>query len=292
MKKILVTGATGFIGKHLCRKLLKLGYDITAISFEEGAIDGKKVFALDITDRKAVEKYFNNKKFDIIFHLAAVREGAERCMLVNGLGTLNILEQLKKESVGKIIYASTIEVYGRQKKTSVISEKVIPCPDTFYGIGKILGEYYCRNYFNGFKTPYICLRFTSVYGKNQISPSVVETFINRAEKNQDIVIHGKGEGKVDLIFVEDVINVLIMAGNSKKIGVFNIGSDSIISIKDLANAIREIWLSQSKIIFDRTKTENCYNIKLNIQKAREELNYFPTYTITKGLKKLKKQLYV
>ena len=297
MKKILLTGATGFIGQHLYQKLKELGCQVTGISFEGGEVVGDKITALDITDKKALENFFGDQNFDIVFHLAAVRNGTDksleaagRCFSINGFGTLNILEQLKKQKKGKMVYASTLEVYGRKKTLSLISEEALPQPKSFYGISKLLGEYYCQKYFNDFHLPYICLRYAPVYGKGQLATSLTSIFIERAKNNEDIIIFGQGKGCLDLVFIEDVIGITWLTGISSKTGIFNIGSGSVINIRELAEMIKKIWSSRSKIVFDETKTENCYNIELDIQKAKQQLNHSPKYPLLAGLEKLKSQL--
>jgi UDP-glucose 4-epimerase len=271
MKKVLITGASGFVGGYLCRKLESLGFEIA-------------LFSSDITDKKAVENVFENDKFDIIFHLAAVRNGAEECLTVNGLGTFNILEQARKQGGVRMVYISTLEVYGRQKTFSVLSEEAPLRPDSFYGITKLFGEQYCQRYSKNFKVSCASLRFAPIYGKGQLPTSTTSIFIEKAKLSQDITIYGGGNGCLDLLFIEDAVSAIIAAGNSETNGIFNIGSGSKVNIKQLAEKIKEIWQSQSKIIFDKEKEENCYNIQLDIKKANKELGFYPKYSLEKGLK--------
>lgn len=292
---ILITGATGFIGKHLYQRLKPLKYNVTGTSLEGGEVANEKITILDITDRKAVEKFFTEKEFNIVFHLAAIKveakkdnlETAKRCFLVNGLGTLHILEEIKKQRSCKIIYASTIEVYGPRGSISVISEDVMPQPRSFYAISKFLGEYYCKKHFKDFRIPYICLRLASVYGQGQPPTSLIPVIIEQARDNEDIVVYGQGKGCFDFLFIEDLLNTMIDAGNSPETGIFNIGSGSTISVRALCKKVKNIWNSASRIIFNEAKTENCYNIQLDIQKAKQQLHYSPQYTIDKGLERLK-----
>lgn len=292
--KILITGATGFIGRHLWRKLKELKYDITGASLKGGEINNDKIYSLDIADEKAVRKFFLKKKFDIVFHLATARiknnnlEAAQKYILVNELGTLNILEQLKNMEGCKIVYASTIEIYGPRDNVSIVSENDIPEPKSFYAISKLVGEYFCKKYFDEFNIPFICLRLASVYGKYQAPISLIPIVIEKIKNNEDIIVYGEGKGCFDFVFVEDVIDTIITAGTSSEIGVFNIGSGSTLSVKKLCENIINTWASQSKIIFDNTKTERCYNIQLDIERAKQKLNYSPRYQIEDGLTKLKR----
>lgn len=273
MKKILITGADGFLGKILCQKLKILGQDFVA-------------FRGDITDNKNVENNFETNKFDVILHLAAVRNGGRECLMANGLGTLNILEQAKKQNC-RLVFISSMEVYGRQKIFSIFSEESAVGPDSFYGITKLLGEKYCQLYSENFGVSCISLRLAPVFGINQIPNSTTSIFIERAKQNEDIVIYGKGDGCLDLLFAEDAAEAIILAGNSKIKGVFNIGSDNIINIRQLAEEIKKIWNSKSKIVLDENKKENCYNIRLDIAKAKSSLGYFPKYNLAEGLLKIK-----
>lgn len=296
MKKILITGATGFIGKHLYRRLKKLHYDVLGISLGGGEIDGNKIVDLDITNRKAVKRFFTNKKFDIIFHLAATKtkendlKAAEECILINSFGTLHLLESLKEMKGCKIIYTSTIEIYGPRNTVSKFKESTTPQPKSFYAISKLMGEYYCKKYFDEFQIPFVCLRLASVYGMGQPVSYLIPMIIEKAKNNEDIVVYGRGRGCFDFLFIEDLINAAIAAGTFPEVGVFNIGSGSVVSVKELCEKIKKIWLSRSEIIFNYKKAENCYNIQLDNQKAKKRLNYSPRYSIEKGLAKLKNQM--
>ena len=295
MKKILITGATGFIGRHLYRRLKDLKYDVMGISFEGGEISGDKITSLDITNEAAVKKFFDGKKFDTVFHLAAIKsdtrsdnlETTKRFNLINGIGTLNILKKLSKKNNCRIIYSSTIEIYGSSDTPVLISESAVPRPKSFYAISKLLGEYYCEKYFDDFQVPYICLRLASVYGSCQPVSSLLPIIIEKAMNNEDIIVYGQGMGFFDFIFIDDAISAFLVAGISLEVGIFNIGSGTVISVKELCEKVKKVWFSQSEIIFDNTKRENCYNIQLDITKAKQKLNYIPKYSIDKGLAELK-----
>ena len=292
--RALVTGATGFIGCHLFRLLKKMGYEVSGLAQKGGQVDGDQIISLDISNSDEVVKFFSKKDFDVIFHLAAFKtslpdiNSAKKCIDTNVLGTLNILDQIKRRNYCKIVFASTIEVYSFSDSLRVVDEMEKPEPSSHYGISKLMGEYCCVMYHKDYDIPYVCLRYSSVFGDGQ-KTSLIPITIERAERDQDIIIYGKGEGCFDFVFIDDVLTATVKSAESDEVGVFNIGSGSSVKVKTICEKIKEIWSSESGIVFDETKPERCYNIQLSIEKAKEKLGYFPRFSIEDGLRETKKR---
>jgi len=297
MKKILVTGATGFIGKHLYRKLKELGYQVTGISFEGGKIDGDKINALDITKKEAVDKFLKNKKFDIIFHLAAFipknREeyDLEECLKVNGVGTFNLLLSAKERGVNKFIYSSSASIYNR-KNTPWPAKEEYASPENIYGLSKLAGENLCEILRKNTKLKTVSLRYASVYGPGQEPYCVLPIFIERALKNRDIEVFGTGQRTQDFIYVKDVVTANIQAAISKTEGVFNVGSGKETSMLELAQEILKVFSkSKSKIKRKAVKKEDKTRFCLNIEKAKNELKFLAKYSLKEGLEDYKREIY-
>lgn len=286
--KILLTGADGFIGKYLVSKLKKLGYDVTGISKRE----------CDITNKKVVKNLFKEKNFGIIFHLAAFtpqkleeEKDFENLFSVNVLGTLNLLETSLEKGVKKFIYSSSSSVYNRQDISIPAKEEYVS-PENIYGISKLAGENLCEIFRKKHKLKTISLRYSSVYGFGQKEGSVLPIFIEKALKDEDIVIFGKGERTQDFIYVEDVVEANIKSVFSKTEGVFNIGSGKETSMIELAKTILEVFSeSKSQIIKKQVDNYNEGRFFLNIQKARKELGFVARYSLKEGLRKYKKMIY-
>lgn len=297
MQKILITGATGFIGKHLYQKLKELKYDVTGIALRGGIIDRDKIIRLDITNKKAVEKIFNGKTFDLIFHLATFipkvpeNYNLKKCLLVNGIGTYNLLLASEKNKVEKFVYSSSGAVYNR-KNTLLPAEEEYSAPENIYGISKLVGENICEIFRknSGLKT--ISLRYASVYGTGQEPYCVLPLFVKRALKNKDIKIFGSGERTQDFIYVDDVVEANIKSALSRAEGIFNVGSGQEVSMVELAETILNVFSeSKSKIKKKIVTNEDKSRFVLDINKAKKKLKFSPQYSLEQGLQEYKKIIY-
>ena len=297
MKKVLITGATGFIGKHLYCKLRDLKYDVVGISFEGGEINRDKIIYLDITKKEEVDKFIKNKKFNIIFHLAAFipktkeNYNLEKCLKINGLGTYNLLLAAKNRRVDKFIYSSSASIYSR-KNTRMPAKESCFAPENIYGLSKLVGENLCELFRRNFNLKTVSLRYASVYGQGQEPYCVLPLFIEKVLNNDDIEVFGSGKRTQDFIYVKDVINANIKAAFSKTEGVFNIGSGKEISILDLATIILKIYPeSKSKIKSKPMVNEDKTRFFLDVKRAKKELNFHTKYSLEDGINDYKKAIY-
>jgi len=297
MKKVLITGATGFIGRHLYRKLKELGYGVTGLSFEGGEIDGDKIIFLDITNKTAVDNFFKKGKFDFIFHLAAFIPkrmedyNLEKCLRVNGLGTHNLLLTAKERGVDKFIYSSSASIYNR-RNTLMPAKEDYAAPENIYGLSKLVGENLCELFRRSFNLKTVSLRYASVYGQGQEPYCVLPIFIEKVLNNDDIEVFGSGDRTQDFIYVKDVVNANIKAAFLKAEGIFNIGSGKETSTLDLAKTILKISPeNKSKIKKKPTIKEDKTHFFLDVRKAKKELNFQAKYSLERGLQDYKKAIY-
>jgi len=241
--KYAVIGGAGFIGSHLVRELLHLKHSITVIdSLAKGKKENLKdilnvieFLDIDIRDNSSLEKSL--KFFDGVYHLAWRESFSKQkeYFQVNVEGTENILKLALKHGF-KVIYASSLSVYGNPKRNPV-SEDHEKNPITPYGITKLRTEHLLEKYAKlGVKS--IGLRYFNVYGKRKLGPNngVIPDFLENIAKNEPLVIYGSGSQIRDFIFIEDVIKATCLAMESKmKSGFINIGSGIGTSISDLAD---------------------------------------------------------
>ncbi|PIU15333.1 hypothetical protein COT20_01810 [bacterium (Candidatus Gribaldobacteria) CG08_land_8_20_14_0_20_39_15] len=298
MKKILITGASGFIGRHLYQRLKKMGYDITGVSFEGGKIDQDEITALDITDQEAVEIFFNRRVFDTVFHLAAylpskseeeyynVRKG----FLINGLGTYNLLMASRKQGVSKFIYSSSASVFNRLSHKISVKEKEIACCENVYGITKLAGENLCEFFRKKYGLKTVCLRYASVYGPGEKNQGVIQFFLKRALAGETLEVFLGGERTQDFIYVKDAAEANFRAALSQAEGVYNIGSGEETAVIDLARLIIKVCRSKSKIVKAPFLKEDKSRFFLDIARAKKDLNFFPGYSLAQGLKEYKNYL--
>ncbi len=287
--KILVTGASGFIGTYLVRRLEKLGYNVFGI-------DEK---TLDIRNREAVKTFFKKRRFDTVFHLASLLPGFpqdhtfDAYMRVNGFGTLYLLEAAAKTHVKRFIYSSSVSVYSCSQ-TPMPAKELYAAPESFYGLSKFIGERLCEIVRKATGLSTVSLRYSSVYGFGQKPNSVLAIFLMRALQNRDLQIQGTGKRTQDFVYVEDVVSANLKAAFSSKVeGVFNIGSGQEISVQELAEIILRVF-SESKSRIKKiqaSEKQNEERFALDMQRTKKELGFTPKFTLVKGLSDYKKNIY-
>ncbi len=293
-RNILVTGADGFIGSHLCEELVINGYTVF------GLVRSKKIERLkyllsnkkfhlqrgNITSFNLINKTIKTNKINIIFHLAAVLPGAANLddpfplFNVNIGGTLNLLNAAYKNKVDKFIYASTMSVYAIPPRYLPVDENHQTLPLTIYGASKLGGELFCNAYSKEMNI--IILRYGGAYGKKQHEHYASYRFIKQALNNEPITIYGSGTQTTDFTYIDDIVRGTVLAMKKNRPGVYNIGSGKETSIKELAQKIVKLTGSKSKIILTKKGTDRPFRFFLDIKKAKRILNYSPA-SLNKGL---------
>jgi len=290
---ILITGGTGFIGRHLIPELIVKGYEMVLLVNKtlppEEWSKKTKIIEVDITKK---EQVFNLKgyPFKSIIHLAAyipkedIPEEFENCLRVNVIGTNNLLEFAKKEGITQFINSSTVMVYGATERPKVFKEKNKASPNTYYGMSKLIGEILCERYRKKFNIKTVSLRYAYIFGQGMPEHFVFKKFLNRALRNEDIEIYGTGRGIRDFIYIKDVVRAIISALEKKAVGVYNIGTGKGTSLLDLAKIIVKILKSKSKILKLDNKKEDKSYLVVDISKAQKILGFHPKFLLEDGIK--------
>lgn len=296
--KCLVTGGAGFIGSHLADKLIKKGHKLIIV---DNLSTGKKIninpkakfYKIDIQNPKIFD-IFRKEKPEIVFHYAAqidLRKSVETPLedaKINILGSLNILENCRKYSVKKIIFASTGgAIYGEANN--------IPTPEDYpafplspYGIAKLTIEKYLNYYFKNFNLSYAALRLGNVYGPRQNSKGeagVIAIFCDKILFEEQSIIYGDGKQTRDFVFVDDVIEANILAIKSKKVGIFNVGTAKETDINTIFWKLKKLTKSNCKKIHGPAKTGEQKRSCLDYTKAKREFGWQPKYDLDNGFKK-------
>lgn len=248
-QKALITGGAGFIGSHIVEALLKEGiepvvFDDFSMGRKENIHPDVKIIEGDILDERQLGLALNG--IDAVFHEAArvsIRGSVTKFYTdaqTNIMGTLNLLKQLAKSKVKKLIYASSMAVYG-ETKSLPISENYPLNPISPYGISKLAGEKYCLELGKVAGIDVVALRYFNTYGIRQtLTPyvGVITIFIHRLLKGKPPVIFGDGEQIRDFISVKDIAraNILAMEGNYNG-EIFNVGTGNGTTINQLADFI-------------------------------------------------------
>ncbi len=301
MKRILITGGAGFIGSHLCERLLNEGNEIICLdNFFTGSKDnirhliGNNHFELvrhDIT-----KEYF--AEVDQIYNLACPASPPHyqynpiKTIKTSVLGTANMLG-LAKRCKATILQASTSEVYGDPKvhpQTEDYWGNVNPIGiRSCYDEGKRCAETFMMDYHRQNKVDTRIVRIFNTYGPNMAENDgrVVSNFILQALKNEDITVYGDGCQTRSFCYVEDLIDGMIKMMNNSNgfIGPVNLGNPTERTILDFAKTIIEMTDSKSKIIYKELPSDDPMQRKPDISLAKKELGWEPKVDIREGLEK-------
>ncbi|MFW9990365.1 MAG: SDR family oxidoreductase [Candidatus Odinarchaeota archaeon] len=302
-KRILVTGAAGFIGSNLTEKLLNLGASVIGIDnlFNgrlenlEGAFNNKnfQFHKGDIRDFSFLLDVFND--IDIIFHEAAFTSVPqsvlmpESCNDVNVNGTLNVLNAARKKDVEKVVFASSSGVYG-DTPTLPKKENMPRVPISPYGVAKLACESYMQAFHHVYGLNTLSLRYFNVFGPRQRdSPysGVIAIWLGRLIKNKNLIIFGDGNQSRDFTYIKDVIhaNILAAAENECSGEIINIGANSPIKLIDLAKLMLKLTNKEDlEIIFDPPRPGDIIHSFADISKAKEVLKFQPKYNQEQGLR--------
>lgn len=294
----IVTGGAGFIGSHICDRLVADGHKVFIIDNLltgnpkniEGIADKVTFCIKDIRDTG--NSFFKN--IDVIFHQAARRSVPQSFIEpdeyydVNVLGTLNLIKKAKKYGVKKIIMASSSSVYGDCQNFPQ-HEGLPTNPISPYASSKLTMEHVAQM-FTTPEMPLICLRYFNVYGERQPADDdyacVIPKFIKMLSNGQPPTIYGDGEQERDFTYVEDVVEANIRAVEGRA-GIYNIGNGCPTSVNRLADILHRIVkdiapVYQAERKGDVRKTHAC------IEKAKKELFWQPKTSIEEGLKRTAK----
>ncbi|MDX1956011.1 MAG: NAD-dependent epimerase/dehydratase family protein [Chitinophagaceae bacterium] len=261
--KILVTGGAGFIGSSLADYLIRKtdAYVVIVDNYLTGRqnnlpqSDRCKFIKANANDFNDISSVFHGFGFDYVFHYAAV-VGVKRTLenpvmvLDDLMGIRNILTLSKNTGVKRVFYASSSEVYGepvhlpQHEHTTPLNSR-LP-----YAVVKNAGEAFCRSYYQEYGLEYTLFRFFNTYGPKQSHDFVVSRFIDAALLGKPITIYGDGQQTRTFCYVEDNLEATTNCLLENKFinDVVNIGNDLEISVLDLAEVIRKLTNSKSKII--------------------------------------------
>lgn len=247
-ERVLVTGASGYIGQHLVRQLSELGQMVRGFARHPAPRPMSEVewFQGDVTNPNQVRQALQD--CDAIVHLACLplnlsQDDPVAAFEINGVGTLNVLQIAAERANVDIVYTSTAQVYGPGHSLPLAEDHLVN-PNSPYAAGKLWGEIACQTYARRYGVPVTILRIFNVYGLavDGRERSTVETiFIRKVLEGQPPLIKGHPETGRDFIHIDDVIHCLKLALLSPKQGeVINVGTGVLTTLNDLARIIIEL----------------------------------------------------
>lgn len=320
--KILVTGCAGFIGYHLCEKLVKENHEVIGIDNlnDYYSIKYKKLrlknlqthnkfsfYKIGIENLKPLEQLFTKNKFHLVINLAAqagVRLSVEnpRAYLdSNIIGFFNILELCKAYKIKRLIYASSSSVYGDNIKIPFSTKNAVDHPKNFYAASKKSNELFAHSFSRLYEIETIGLRFFTVYGPWGRPDMAVLKFIKNIDSEKEILVHNRGNHLRDMTYIEDCITFISKAINFKfkKINLSNFDLDESIGPYRIFNIARGETVKLDYLIDLISTKLNKKPIKklLPLQKgdvletfgeisnSESNLKYSPSISIEEGISK-------
>ncbi|MCK4391526.1 SDR family NAD(P)-dependent oxidoreductase [Candidatus Bipolaricaulota bacterium] len=295
---ILVTGGSGFIGRHLVNALLSLGKQVVILdnlftALNKEAPPGTMLVQADVRDYRKIAEVA--KGVELIFHLAANASGAVSIedprydLETNAMGTFNVLEVALSARVKRFVYVSSASVYGRPQRFPMDEEHPTR-PFMPYGASKLAGELFCHSFFETYGLPVVVARPFCVYGPGE-NPKLALVEVSRYLRwhlnHRPIQVVGDPERKTrDFVHVSDVVQGLLLIADQANPGeVFNLGSGEEISMRELTEVIGSVTGRTAIVNEIPDVTEDTYRLVADISKIKS-LSYVPMVSIVEGVRRL------
>lgn len=302
-KRVLVTGAGGFIGSHLAEKLVEHGAKVRAFVhynalgsygwLDQSLLrDEMEILQGDICDGDSTDKTID--KIDYVFHLAALiaipysYQAPESYIRTNIVGTLNILRSVRRKGVERLIHTSTSEVYGSARAIPITEDHPLQAQSP-YAASKIAADKLCESFFFSFDAPVVIVRPFNTFGPRQSSRAIIPTIISQSLTKESILL-GNLHPTRDLNYVTNTVDGFMRAAATPDIlgQVFNLGSGKEISIGDLARKIIKLVKKPVNIITEekriRPPGSEVDRLIADSSKATTVLEWKPEVNMEEGLK--------
>lgn len=279
MKKVLVTGANGFIGKKLCLELTNSGYQVFTLNSSDGDISDPDIF-----------QYIPSEDIKHVFHLAArsfVPQSWEKSLeyyRANVIGTQNVLEYCRKKGAALTFISSF--VYGSDLKLPVSESHKIE-PANPYAHSKYLAEQLCEFYHKNFGVKVSIIRPFNIYGPGQKESFLVPHIIQQAKYASEIRVKTL-DPKRDMVFLDDLVNALLLTIPLKDVfAIFNIGSGYSLSVREIIETIQRVMGTNKPIESEKAVRKNeIPEVVADIQYVKEKMKWEPHYSFEEGIKKI------
>ncbi|NLW48873.1 MAG: NAD-dependent epimerase/dehydratase family protein [Firmicutes bacterium] len=302
----LVTGGSGFIGSHLCEKLVDLGletvnldnfcdnYDPALKERNISNLINKPRYHLyrgDIRDHRILDRIFANHSIGIIIHLAALA-GVRQSLVkpcdyvsVDVEGTVNLLEYAAKQRIKRFLFGSSSSVYGDNPVPFKENDRV-ERPLSPYAAAKLAGEMFCRTYHQLYGFSIGCLRFFTVYGPRQRPEMAIHYFTKQIDQELEVPLFGEGNSERDYTFVDDIVQGILGALEaSYTFEVFNLGNSRTISLLDLVKIIGDTVGKKPRPVRIPAQPGDVPRTWAELSHSSRILGYQPQVEIKEGIKR-------
>ncbi len=289
---ILITGASGFLGKTLVKELQKsdLGIVVVGRSLEKLETAFGSEIVKKETDYSLGSLSVLIRGVDVVVHLASqlMTRHTDPLKISDFYENLQVVENLmiacQKNSVKQFINTSSISVYHLGKN---LSETDFLAPSNIYGVSKASIDSYLAYFQNKTKTNIVSLRLARLYGAGEREGLMFTDFINKATRKQPLTVFGKGKSTIDYIYVKDIVDVFqIILSNSLIRGFYNVGTGKSYSIQQIAEEIAEIF--ETKIQYIEDKPDGVLGSEMNVSKIYEQLGWKAKWGLKDSVLDIKK----
>ena len=304
---ILVTGGAGFIGSHLCNRLVGEGHQVICLDSFDDFYDpeikrrnirevigqgGVELMEGDIRDTQLVARMFRRQTPDVVVHLAArpgVRPSIDYPKLyveVNVQGTINLLNACREFGVQSFVFASSSSVYGGNSKVPFSEEDRVETPISPYGATKRAAELFCYTYHRLLGIDIACLRYFTVYGPRQRPEMAIHKFARLIDGNERVPMYGDGQSMRDYTYIDDIIDGTLGTIHANSgYEIYNLGESRTTRLSDLIRMLEKA-LGKKAIIEQLPEQRGDMAITYaNIEKARKKLGYNPRVSMEEGIRR-------
>ncbi|MEQ8767960.1 MAG: SDR family NAD(P)-dependent oxidoreductase [Planctomycetota bacterium] len=305
--KVLVTGGAGFIGSHLCERLLREGHEVVNLDnfdpFYDRAIKEQNLAAFadhpkhrfiegDLCDAEAMQALFERENFDHIVHLAAragVRPSIEQPLTyenVNVHGTTVLLEACRVSGTKSFLFASSSSVYGNNEKVPFSEDDNVDFPISPYAATKKACELIAYTYHHLFGLDVTGLRFFTVYGPRQRPEMAIHKFTRLIAAGEEVPMFGDGTTRRDYTYIDDIIDgVMATIEHNKGYEVYNLGESETTELRELIRLIGEHLGVEPKIRRLELQPGDVRTTFADVTKAKQKLGYAPSVPVSEGIRR-------
>lgn len=313
--KILVTGGAGFIGSHVCERLLSDGYRVVSIDdfndFYDPAVKKRnlaeirrhprarnfKSFKGDIRNWKQIDKLFRSEKPDLVVHLAAmagVRPSFKNPALytaVNVCGTQVLLQACVQNHVRGFVFGSSSSVYGNNKKVPFSESDNADRPISPYAVTKRTAEMLCGAYARRFGLAVCVLRFFTAYGPRQRPDLAIHKFTRLIFEGRPIPFYGDGRTKRDYTYIDDIVDgvarAVVWTARARKrprVETFNLGESRAVSLGQLVGCLEKAIGKKTRLHKMPMQAGDVRRTFADVSKAKKVLGYLPSTDFEEGIR--------
>lgn len=283
-KKILVTGASGFIGPHLCRRLCMDGADVHAVSrsIRSNSDNSPRCWRSDLSDISTVRKLLNTIRPDIIFHLSGHAAGGRGLELVlptfhsNLTTTVNLLTIATETGCSRIVLPGSLEEPDDSNAT----------PSSPYAAGKWASSAYARMFYKLYKTPVVNLRVFMTYGPGKQDPRKLLPYVITSLLQKRAPELGGGQREIDWIYMDDLVEGLIASAQAPGVegDTIDLGSGVLVSIRTIVQKLTDMIDPEVKPLFGALPERSMEQVRVaNIEDTYNKIGWKPTISMEKGL---------